>query len=162
MISKDVIQKWLEEEKQLFNLPTEPKASKNDWSFIVTKESVSTINIGIKKPKNRDTLEIFFYLDLDSDTQSAMQANQSDNNFVNELQLVTLVNNITLRITPNIQNPRRFWIYSNLYGAKFTKQDLFDRIHIVRNTAMKSLVVFRKHVQTEQKAPSYQFGMFPT
>ncbi len=161
MISQENIVKWLKEEKQLFEIISHGLSEKDEWGLTVTKESISVIKIGIKKPRNRNTLEIFFYLDLDAETVEAMIENSSHNSFVNELQLVILANNITIRITPNIRTPSRYWIYSNLYSGEFTKQDLFDKIHMVRNAAMKTLVVFRKHVKAAKRPPSYEFGKFP-
>jgi hypothetical protein len=161
LITQDDIIKWLEEEKQLFEIFPQSPSGNYEWGLTVTKESISVIKVGIKKPRNRNTVEIFFYLDLNAETVEAMIENSSHNPFVNELQLVILANNLTIRITPNIRTPSRYWLYSNLYSGEFTKQDLFDRIHIVRNAAMKTLVVFRKHVKTEKRAPSYEFGTFP-
>jgi hypothetical protein len=162
LISQDNIIKWLKEEKQLFEIiPPDEVNVKDEWGLTVTKESISVIKIGMKKPRDRNTLEIFFYLDLNAETIEAMIENSSHNPFVNELQLVILENNLTVRITPNIRTPSRYWIYSNLYSGEFTKQDLFNRIHLIRNAALKTLVVFRKHVKAVKREPSYEFGTFP-
>ena len=161
MITQEEIIKWLKEEKQIFEIIPHTSSEKAEWGLTVTKESISVIKIGIKKPRNRNTIELFFYLDLNSDTIEAMIENSSHNSFLNELQLVILANNLTIRITPNIRTPSRYWIYSNLYSGDFTKQDLFDKIHIIRNAAMKTLVVFRKHVKAVKRAPSYEYGKFP-